>query len=304
MADFPKDYFQAETRDGFYIEAMMKCAWAAYVEVLETFDSLCARHGLRYFAAYGTLLGTVRHKGFIPWDDDMDVFMVREDYERLLHLSAAELPSGFAVHSIYENNIHPQPYAIFVNSSKIDYSPEHLQRFHGCPYVVGLDIYPLDSLSDNEAEIEAQADLLRIVLQVIQLYYKSPNAALELLPEIESLCNVRFDREHNLKNQLLRTAENICQLYNDNIGGDFVSFTSNTKHFHRMKREWFEGTLRMPFETSTIPVPVGWHEILTGIFGDYMTPVRGTQMHDYPFYRKQEQILADSILKERSTADK
>lgn len=304
MADFPIDYFQAETRDGFFIEAMMKCAWAAYVEVLETFDSLCTRHGLKYFAAYGTMLGAVRHKGFIPWDDDVDIFMFREDYDRLLHLPAQELPSGFFLHSIYENNIHPQLYAIFVNSSKIDYSPEHLRHFHGCPYVVGLDIYPLDNLSDNESEIEAQAGLLRIVLQVIQLYYQSPDAALELLPEIESLCNVRLNREHNLKNQLLKVADNICQMYRDTSNGDLISFTSNLNRFYRMKREWFQETLRMPFETSTVPVPVGRHEVLTAIFGDYMTPVRGIQAHDYPFYREQERILTESILQERGAADK
>lgn len=304
MADFPKDYFQAETRDGFFIEAMMKCSWAAYVEVLEAFDALCIRHGLKYFAAYGTLLGAVRHKGFIPWDDDMDIFMPREDYMRLLHLPASELPSGYAVHSIYENNIHPQHFAILVNSSKIDYSPEHLRRFHGCPYVVGLDIYPLDNLSDNESEIASQAELLRHVLRIIQLYYKTPREALELLPEIESLCNIRLNREHNLKNQLLRVAENICQMYNDTTDGDLVSFTAKPKRFHRMKREWFQETLRMPFETSTIPVPAGWHEILTYIYGNYMAPRRGLQMHDYPFYRKQERILAEAILRERNNHNK
>lgn len=304
MTDFPKDYLQAETKDGFFIEAMMKCAWAAYVEVLETFDTLCTRHGLRYFAAYGTLLGAVRHKGFIPWDDDIDIHMPRADYERLLHLPALELPSGFALHSIYENDIHPQLYAKFVNSSKIDYSPEHLRRFHGCPFVVGLDIYPLDSLSDNESEIASQAELLRTVLQVIQLYYKSPREALELLPEVESLCNVRLNREHNLKNQLLKLADNICQRYHDTTNGDLVSFTANPKRFHRMKREWFHETLRMPFETSTIPVPTGWHEVLTSIYGNYMTPVRGVQLHDYPFYRKQERILAEAILRERNSRGK
>lgn len=304
MADFPKDYFQAETRDGFFIEAMMKCSWAAYIEVLDAFDALCAKHGLQYFAAYGTLLGAVRHKGFVPWDDDLDIFMLREDYMRLLHLPVSELPSGFSLHSIYENNIHPQPFAILVNSSKIDYSPEHLRRFHGCPFVVGLDIYPLDNLSDNESEIESQAELLHTVLQFIQLYYKSPDAALEFLPEIESLCNVRLDKDHTLKNQLLMVVENICQMYHNAANGELVSFTSNLKRFHRMKREWFHETLRMPFETTTISVPVGFHEILTSIYGDYMTPRKKTQLHDYPFYRKQERILAEAILQERNSRGK
>ena len=303
MADFPKDYFQAETREGFAIEAMMKCAWAAEIEVLEIFDAVCAKYGLQYFAAYGTLLGAVRHKGFIPWDDDTDIFMFREDYNRLLSIPSEEWPSGFAIHSIYENDFHSQPFARIVNSSKLDYSPEHLRRFHGCPYVVGLDIFPLDTLSDNGSDTKTQCELLNVVISVLQLYQQSPAAALELLPDIETLCNVRFDREHDLKNQLLRLIENICQLYSNSPTGDVTFFIEYNKYGYQMKREWFNETRRMPFETVTIPVPSGYHEILTALYGDYMTPVRGTQDHDYPFYRKQERILAECMLLERNSPD-
>lgn len=301
MADFPKDYFQAETREGFLIEPMMKCAWAAYIETMEIFDALCAKYDLRYFAAYGTLLGAVRHKGFIPWDDDMDIFMFREDYNRLLSIPVNELPSGFALHSIYENDFHSQPFASFVNSSRINYSPEHLKRFHGCPFVVGLELYPLDTLSDTESETKAQCDLLNIVVQLLQIYYQSPSAALELLPEIEAYYQFRFDRKHDLKNQILRVIEDICQLYSNSPAGDVTFFISYNKYGYRMKREWFDKTLRMPFETATIPVPAGYHEILTAIYGDYMTPIQGTQDHEYPFYKKQERILAECILQMRNS---
>lgn len=301
MADFPKDYFQEETKDGFFIEAMMKCAWAAEIEVLEVLDALCAKYDLRYFAAYGTLLGTIRHKGFIPWDDDMDIFMFREDYNRLLSIPIEEWPTGFAVHSIHENNFHSQLFASLVNSTKIDYSPEHLRRFHGCPYMVGLDIFPLDTLSDKESETTAQRDLLNIAIQAHQIYQQYPAAAMELLPQIENLCHVRFDKERDLKNQLMQVIENICQLYSNSPTGDVTFFINFNKYGLRMKREWFDQTLRMPFETVTIPVPAGWHEILTTIYKDYMTPRRGKQLHDYPFYKKQEQLLAECILKERNS---
>lgn len=299
MAEFPTNYFQAEVRDGFSIEAMMKCAWGAYIEVLEVFDDLCSRHGLQYYAAYGTLLGAVRHKGFIPWDDDIDLFMFRDDYERLLHMPSSELPAGFLLHSIYENNIHPQPFAIFVNSSKIDYSPGFLHRFHGCPYIVGLDLFPLDHMSDEESQTMEQVDRLEIVMEVLQLYYNSPDAAEELIPDLETLCNVRLKRGPNLKNQLLRLTQDISRLYNETPGRYITNFITHIKSGLRMRQEWFDNTQYMPFETTQIPVPAGWHEILTAIYGDYCTPVYNSAAHDYPFYKKQERILAEAILRTR-----
>ena len=72
---FDSAFFREEEREGFLIASKMKHAWAAQMEVLKDIETVCEKHGLQYFAAFGTLLGAVRHQGFIPWDDDMDIFM-------------------------------------------------------------------------------------------------------------------------------------------------------------------------------------------------------------------------------------
>ena len=73
MLRFPKEYFKGEIRDGFYIEPLMKHAWAAQLEVLHKIDAICNEYDIPYFADWGNLLGTDRHKGIIQWDDDIDI---------------------------------------------------------------------------------------------------------------------------------------------------------------------------------------------------------------------------------------
>lgn len=73
----------------------MKRAWAAELEVLSEIDKICKKHNIQYFADWGTLLAAVRHEGFIPWDDDLDITMKREDYHRFMEIAQTELPEGF-----------------------------------------------------------------------------------------------------------------------------------------------------------------------------------------------------------------
>ena len=98
---FKEDFFLKETRCGFEISEMMKRAWSAELEVLEIVVDICNRNKLQYFADWGTLLGAVRHQGFIPWDDDIDICLKREDYNQLIQILPQELPYGMVMTGMY-----------------------------------------------------------------------------------------------------------------------------------------------------------------------------------------------------------
>ncbi len=80
-----------EVRTGYTATTDIKELWAVELDLLEKFQELCRKHELRYFAIGGTLLGAVRHKGFIPWDDDIDLAMPLNDYLKLIEIEPKEL---------------------------------------------------------------------------------------------------------------------------------------------------------------------------------------------------------------------
>ena len=150
----PESFFKGEIRNSFYVEKLMKKVWAAQLEVLNDVDVLCKKHNIQYFADYGTLLGAVRHKGFIPWDDDMDISMKREDYTKFCEIAQKELAGTYEIVNIHTDPTWNQLLGRIINSREISFDDERLEKFHNCPFAVGLDICPLDYLAPNKEEDE------------------------------------------------------------------------------------------------------------------------------------------------------
>ena len=92
--NIPEHFLEKEVRCEYTISRQMKEVWAVCIDLLEEFKRVCRKYQLHYIADFGTLLGAIRHKGFIPWDDDLDVAMPREDYEKFGKICLYTLVTG------------------------------------------------------------------------------------------------------------------------------------------------------------------------------------------------------------------
>ena len=292
----PEGYLEGEIREGFYVESMMKRTWAAQMKVLMEVDRVCKKNGIRYFADWGTLLGAVRHKGFVPWDDDMDITMKRPDYNRFCLIAEQEMPGYNIV------NIHTDPgwdglTSRIVNGTKIRFSKEELDEFYGCPYVIGLDIFPLDYVAPTQEEDEIQCQILK----VLDIFGQMVNEENRHIPEVqqnlrmlEQQYNVVFDDNRYIKEQVLGLSERFRMLYTD-VDSDKVAIMTDhacMRPADVYPKEYYSDCIYMPFEYIQVPVPVGYEPILRQKYGkDYMIPRLGWADHAYPFYNKQKKIV-------------
>ena len=299
---FEESYFRGEELEGFFVEEKMKRAWAAQLEVLKGVERICGKYGLRYYAGYGTLLGAVRHKGFIPWDDDLDIFMLRDDYEGFLKVIQQEMEPGYALLNIYLEEDYGEVFSRIVNSRNISFTKEYLERYHACPYVVGVDIFPLDFIPRDPQEDALRQELYRYVLSVKRIAVDRAGCLDEelndMLDQTEELCSVKISRDKTVIRQLIILLDRLSSLYCREESDEVAILHSNVNNFtRRMKVEWFDETIWMPFENTSIAVPCNYDECLKAIYGpSYMTPVQ-FKAHDYPFYRKQDEIL-EALMKE------
>ena len=291
--NIPGGYLNGEIRDGFYVESTMKKAWAAEIEVLNEVDRICRQHDIQYFADWGTLLGTIRHKGFVPWDDDMDIAMKREDYTRFCQIVRQEQGELEII------NFHTDPewkdmLSRVINGRSVNYTEEHLRKYHGFPYVAGLDIFPLDYVAPTEEEDKLQCSMISIVEAFsanIRNNTATPEEIEQTTKDIEQMCGVKFNNLEPLATQLLKLGERLSMMYTDEesqavaLMGDHAG----PRPLDVYPKEYYSESIYMPFEYTTIPVPVGYEKILIQKYGEnYMIPYLGGTNHEYPFYRKQQ----------------
>ena len=269
-----------EEIDGYFVSSKMKRIWAVELNILKIFDALCRKYGLKYYACYGTLLGAVRHQGFIPWDDDIDVFMMRDDYMKLLQIAPNEIAEPYFFQNTYTDAMVWGFSKIRDRRTTAIEFPEMPESFHQGLFI---DIFPMDSTDDGTPGMQM---VTRIKHNIWDCIYNR-EAILNNLdnPDIWKLFVIDKSMVLELVNMSYRDAmrcfEDFCNshLNDTNILRSWSSEVMGNLHKH-YERDWFDETIDMPFCDMMIPVPVGYEKILEMEYRDWRKKVIGGSEHD------------------------
>lgn len=244
-------------------------------EVAKAFDAFCSEHNLRYFAIGGTAIGALRHKGIIPWDDDIDVVMPRPDYDRFLELSDQLLPK-FDVFS----HLNTPKYHLSM-AKMCDASTSYISSFSQHVMLGAfIDIFPIDGCpgSTKEERVSFFNNYLKLrhAGEAIGNWFSFRDmlSAIYRRKWDEVLNQLRSHVYHLLgkKNDIFTKCDNILKT-NQFDESEYVAYFSTWRGPKVISpKEWFDGYFYAPFEDFQIRLPKGIDQYLTQGYGDYMTP--------------------------------
>lgn len=234
-----------------------------YLRILKELDRYCTENNLRYYMGCGTLIGAVRHKGFIPWDDDLDVFVPRPDFLRLCETYYSE---DFVFRNIRNDKAHPYNFGRLC-SNKI------YRLFRNKPlFNVGIDVYVINGAPDSrEEQVKFMDETFVHVNRAGQLLWIRNGLARRNLWPFRSL-------DFALLNKELFRAERCFEKYNYETseyiwpwgGGRLI-----------MKKEYYGTPIRLQFEDGWFMAPEHYHKVLTLGYGDYMQLPPEDEQHPY-----------------------
>lgn len=259
--EFTEDFLKEDTRCEFFCDTRRKKIWLVLLDLAMEFDRFCTAHGLQWFLVGGSMLGAARHQGFIPWDDDIDIGMPREDYDRMLALKDC-----FASpYELQAPGITPDYFFTYARLRNTRTSALNAKyALQGFNMGIGLDLLPMDEWDPDGAE--PIYDRIRDLCIDNSNYMRRSNPD---LPERDRARAAAWSGRDPMEN--IREVEALARQFNG-TGAAYRShavITLDAFHHNYFRKECFDSIVRLPFECITMPVPAGYDSFLTSQYGDW-----------------------------------
>lgn len=259
---FTEDFFKEEVRCDFLVTPERKKLWAIQIDLLQKLLDVCKRHNLRCYALFGTLLGAVRHKGFIPWDDDIDVGMPREDYEKLWEYRD-EFPHPYFLQYPGRDHDYCVSFAKLRNSNTTQISKNFMHHAFNSGIVV--DIFPLDAWDATTGE--------KAYDRIKELNIDNSNYLRRGHPEPDEAMKKRIAQWSGTSpKENLREIDRLATQYRNDSGAEYwTTVVCTLDPYERImyRNEWFGEITELPFENILIPVPKQYLRLLELGFGNW-----------------------------------
>ena len=249
------------------------------LSMINIFHDFCKKHNLKYYIIGGTMLGAIRHKGFIPWDDDIDIGMPRNDYGRLLMIPQEQLPDGFEILNHKNRNDFVFTFSKFVNKNTT------LVENINSGYIEGiyLDVFPLDGSGNTLEDMKKNVKRIRNKIRLINyslVKSKDKNIIKRITKKVIGLCARTLDID-----KLFSSLEVI-----KDTSWDKDAYAGNIHGIYGMKevmpKEYYGEPVLYQFGDTYLFGVAKPHEYLTHVYGDYMKlpPVEKQESHHEYMY--------------------
>jgi lipopolysaccharide cholinephosphotransferase len=269
MKNMSKVFLTEENRCEYIISENMKDVRQVQLDLLEKFTDVCERNNLKFFLSGGSLIGAIRHQGYIPWDDDIDLIMPRKDFEKLREIAAYEFKEPYFLQTEESDpDIFLGGFARLRNSNTTHIEPWYMDNPAG-NLGIWIDICVLDFLYENLHDRQKQIQKIRYYQRMLYIKTsKNPEKFLEISsPYLRILKFIALFYSKSKIRELLHKSLTCCQ------NSKYVtSFTYHTYRYfpYTFEVKDFSTFVPMRFDRLTVPIPIGYDNILRLQYGDYM----------------------------------